>query len=90
MIGITFITSIALWVPLRILDTLIFDTTRTLPLISLTVTVGFIGMGVYIFLSYLFNIPELGVFARLLQKIGGWHKALSQSNETLETSEPTV
>jgi peptidoglycan biosynthesis protein MviN/MurJ (putative lipid II flippase) len=90
MIGITLITSVALWVPLRVLDTLIFDTTRTLPLIILTLTVGFIGMAVYLFLSYLFNIPELGVFARLLQKIGGWHKALSQSGETLETSEPTV
>lgn len=90
MIGITLITSIALWVPLRVLDTLIFDTTRTLPLILLTVTVGIIGMGVYVFLSYLFNIKELGVFARLLQKIGGWHKALSQSDETLETSETPV
>lgn len=90
MIGITFITSVALWVPLRVLDTLIFDTTRTLPLIILTVTVGFIGMAVYLFLSYLFNIPELGVFARLLQKIGRWRVALSQSDETLDSSESSV
>lgn len=90
MLLITLFTSIALWIPLRVLDTLIFDTTRTLPLILLTVTVGIIGMAVYISLSYLFNIKELGVFARLVEKIGGWHKALSQSDETLETSEPTV
>lgn len=90
MIGITFITSVALWVPLRVLDTLIFDTTHTLPLIVLTVTVGFIGMGVYLALSYIFNIAELGVFVRLAQKIGRWRVALSQSSETLETSEPTV
>jgi putative peptidoglycan lipid II flippase len=90
MIGITLITSIALWVPLRVLDTLIFDTTRTIPLILFTLTVGFIGMAVYIGLSYLFRIKELGVFVRLAEKIGGWHKALSQSDETLETSEPTV
>lgn len=62
MIGITLITSMALWIPLRVLDTLIFDTTRTMPLILLTVTVGFIGMAVYIGLSYLFNIKELGIF----------------------------
>lgn len=90
MLGITLITSLALWVPLRVLDNLIFDTTRTIPLIFLTLTVGFIGLLVYIFLSYLFNIPELGVFARLAHKIGGWHKALSQSGETLETSETPV
>lgn len=90
MLLITLFTSISLWIPLRVLDTVIFDTTRTLPLILLTVTVGVIGMAVYISLSYLFNIKELGVFARLIEKIGGWHKALSQSDETLETSEPTV
>ncbi len=90
MIGITLVTSIALWVPLRFLDTLIFDTTRTLPLILLTVTVGIIGMVVYIFLSYIFKIKELGVFMRLAQKIGGWHTALSQSDETMETSETPV
>jgi putative peptidoglycan lipid II flippase len=90
MLGITLVTSLALWVPLRVLDTLIFDTTRTFPLILLTVTVGIIGMGVYVFLSYLFNIQELGIFMRLAQKIGGWHKALSQSDETLETSETPV
>ncbi|MBP9670414.1 murein biosynthesis integral membrane protein MurJ [Candidatus Woesebacteria bacterium] len=90
MLGITLITSLALWVPLRVLDNLIFDTTRTIPLILLTVTVGLIGMGVYIALSYLFNIKELGIFVRLAEKIGGWHKALSESDETLETSEPTV
>jgi putative peptidoglycan lipid II flippase len=90
MIGITLITSIALWVPLRFLDALIFDTTRTVPLILLTVTVGLIGMAVYIFLSYIFKIKELGVFMRLAQKIGGWRVALSQSGETMETSETQV
>ncbi|MFH2085551.1 MAG: murein biosynthesis integral membrane protein MurJ [bacterium] len=90
MIGITFITSLALWVPLRVLDNLIFDTTRTIPLILLTVTVGVIGLAVYLFLSYLFDIKELGVFARLARRIGSWHQALSQSDETLETSETPV
>ena len=90
MLGITLVTSLALWVPLRVLDTLIFDTTRTLPLILLTVTVGLIGLIVYLSLSYLFNIKELGVFVRLAKKIGGWRKALSQSSETLETSETPV
>ncbi len=90
MIGITLITSFALWVPLRFLDALIFDTTRTVPLILLTVTVGLIGMAVYIFLSYIFKIKELGVFMRLAQKIGGWRVALSQSGETMETSETQV
>jgi len=90
MLGITLITSLALWIPLRVLDTLIFDTTRTIPLIFLTVTVGFIGLLVYLGLSYLFRLPELGIFMRLAKKIGGWHSALSKSDETLETAETQV
>lgn len=90
MLGITLLMGFGLWLPLRILDQLIFDTTRTIPLIFLTVTVGSIGLLVYLGLSYLFQIPELGVFVRLIEKIGGWHKALSQSSETLETSESQV
>lgn len=90
MLAITLVTSVALWVPLRILDTLIFDTTRTIPLILLTLTVSIIGMVVYLSLSYLFNIKELGVFARLAQKVGGWRVALSESSETLDSSESSV
>ncbi len=90
MIMVTLVTSFALWIPLRILDNLIFDTTRTLPLIMLTLTVGLIGLVVYIGLSYLVRLRELGIFVRLIQKIGGWHKALSESHETLETSETPV
>ena len=90
MLAITLVTSIALWAPLRILDTLIFDTTRTIPLILLTLTVSIIGMVVYISLSYFFNIKELGVFARLAKKVGGWRLALSQSSETLDSSESSV
>jgi putative peptidoglycan lipid II flippase len=86
----TIITGFSLWIPLRFLDTLIFDTTRTFPLILLTVTTGVIGVAVYLGLSYLGNIRELGVFAGLAKKIGGWHKALSQTDETLESSESSA
>jgi len=87
MLFITLVTSLALWLPLRFLDALIFDTTRTVPLIFLTITVGLIGMAVYVLLSYIFKINELTVFIRLAQKIGRWQSALSESKETLETSE---
>ncbi len=90
MLVATVITGFSLWIPLRVLDNLIFDTTRTIPLIFLTLTVGVIGLIVYILLSRIFNIKELGIFARLMEKIGGWHKALSQSDETLESGESSV
>mgnify|MGYP003418255152 CR=1 FL=1 len=86
----TVITGFALWVPLRVLDRMVFDTTRTLPLIMLTLSVGLIGIGVYITLSYFLKIRELTVFVALVEKIGNWHKALSQSKETLDSDDSSV
>lgn len=86
MLLITVVTAASLWVPLRVLDQMIFDTTRTVPLIFLTVTVTGIGLLVYISLSYMFSIRELAVFVRLGSKIGSWRKGLAASGETLETS----
>lgn len=86
----TILTGFALWIPLRILDQMVFDTTRTVPLIMLTISTGLIGLGFYLTLSYFFRIRELSVFALLFEKIGSWHKALSQSGETLDSSESSV
>ncbi len=90
MLLATGVTAIALWVPFRYLDQMIFDTTRTVPLIMLTISVTLIGTGVYLACSYFLNIRELGVFIRLIEKIGNWPKALGLSKETLDTSESSV
>ncbi|MEI8232138.1 MAG: murein biosynthesis integral membrane protein MurJ [bacterium] len=90
MMAAAIITTISLWVPLRVLDQLIFDTTHTLPLILLTITVVIIGVAVYVLISYLLNIRELGVFITLAKKIGDWQKALGSSTESLESTETPV
>ncbi len=84
------ITTISLWVPLRVLDQLIFDTTHTIPLILLTVTVTLIGIIVYVLLSYLLRIRELEIFIALGKKVGDWRKALGATGEPLETPETSV
>lgn len=86
----TLTTGFAVWAPLRILDNMVFDTTRTIPLIMLTISVGLIGTGVYLALSQLLNIRELGVFLALIDKIGNWHKALAATSETLDSSDNSV
>lgn len=87
---VTALTTVALWAPLRILDQLIFDTTRTVPLIALTLTVTVIGLAVYLTLSYLFNIRELATFISLVKKIGNWQKSLFASPEPIESQESNV
>ncbi|GAB4026208.1 MAG: murein biosynthesis integral membrane protein MurJ [Candidatus Microgenomates bacterium] len=86
----TVITGFFLWVPLRILDRMVFDTTRTVPLIMLTLSVSLIGISVYITLSHILKIRELTVFVALVEKIGNWHKALAQSKETLDSDDSSV
>lgn len=81
----TFLTGFALWGPLRILDNLVFDTTRTIPLILLTISVGLIGIGVYILLSYLLRISELTVFMGVAKKLDGYRKLLIQSKEPVSS-----
>ncbi|MBI3559137.1 murein biosynthesis integral membrane protein MurJ, partial [Candidatus Gottesmanbacteria bacterium] len=53
------VTGLALYIPLKLLDQLVFDTTRTVPLILLTGTVATIGLAVYLFLTWVLEIEEL-------------------------------
>lgn len=86
LISITIATGLFLWLPMRLLDQFIFDTTRTLPLIILTLTVSVIGGFVYLFLSYLFKIEELQDVLVLIKKLGNWRRILSKSQEVIEPS----
>lgn len=84
------LTTISLWVPLRLLDQLIFDTTRTVPLIMLTSVVFTIGLFIYVSVSYALHVEQLQVFVRLAKKIGNWKKVLEETEEPIETSESAV
>lgn len=59
------ITGLSLYIPMKLLDQLVFDTTRTLPLIMLTGVASGIGLSVYLFLTWLLDIHELESFVAL-------------------------
>lgn len=50
------------------------DTTRTLNLLVLTIGIGFIGLIVYLILTWWFKSDELFTFLRLLDKLKGWQR----------------
>ncbi len=82
-----FLMAVFLYLPFRILDELVFNTSRTLELIILTLTTGTIGMVVYLYFCVLFEVKELHYFTALFSKFGKWKQPLSQSSEVLtETS----
>jgi putative peptidoglycan lipid II flippase len=83
MIAASFLMAVFLYLPFRILDELVFDTSRTLELIALTVTTGTVGMLVYIYFSYLFDVKELGYLKKVFSVIDKWKNLLSDSKEIL-------
>lgn len=63
------VTGITLYVPLKLLDQLVFDTTRTFGLLLLTGTTGAIGIATYFFISWVLGVGEVQSFLRLIGKV---------------------
>lgn len=60
----------ALYIPMKALDQLIFDTTRTVNLIMLTGIASSFGLSIYVLLVWLLDVRELTTFIELIKKIG--------------------
>lgn len=80
----TFFTGFALYIPIKLLDQLVFDTTRTVNLILLTGISSFAGLLLYVFLTWLFNVKEAMTFILLFKRIGNWREVLGRSDEIIE------
>ena len=63
------VMGIALYIPLKLLDQLVFDTTRISGLILLTGVSGFIGISCYLFFVWVLGVSELQSFLSLLDKV---------------------
>jgi len=82
----TFFTGISLYIPIKLLDQLVFDTTRTINLIFLTGISSLIGLSFYLFLTWLFNVKEASTFLLVFKKIGNWREILGRSDEAIEVT----
>ena len=83
MLIAAFFMAVSLYLPFRVLDELVFNTTKTIELIALSVTTGTIGMVVYLYFAALLNIRELKIVLDLINNFGPWRKILSKSEEVL-------
>lgn len=83
IISAGFLMAVFLYLPFRIFDEVVFDTSRTIELIGLTITTGTIGMVVYLYFAALFDIKELNLFVKLFTAFGPWKNALGKSPEAL-------
>ncbi|MBI3385348.1 murein biosynthesis integral membrane protein MurJ [Candidatus Gottesmanbacteria bacterium] len=82
------ITGAGLYIPMKLLDQLVFDTTRTINLIILTGVVSIIGFSVYLFLAVILKISEARLFLSGIAKIGNFRKILITSPEIIDAEKP--
>jgi putative peptidoglycan lipid II flippase len=82
----TFFTGLALYIPIKLLDQLVFDTTKTINLLLLTGISSFAGLSLYLFLTWLFDVKEARTFIQIFKKIGDWRQILARSDETIDVS----
>lgn len=69
MLLASLVTGMALYLPLKLFDQLVFDTTRTFGLILLTGITGTIGLATYLFLSWVMGVGEVKSFFKLLARV---------------------
>jgi putative peptidoglycan lipid II flippase len=80
------LTAFALYIPIKLLDQLVFDTTKTINLILLTGISSFVGLSLYLFLTWLFDVKEAGMFILLFKRVGDWRQILKKSEETIDST----
>ncbi len=74
----TVFSSITSYFLMHLLDGLIFDTSRTINVFFLLSTVSVIYFSMYVFLSWLFNVKEIYLIGRILLRVKGFHKSLTE------------
>jgi putative peptidoglycan lipid II flippase len=80
----SFFTAFALYIPIRSLDQLVFDTRKTINLLILTGISSLAGLLLYLFLTWLFNVKEARSYVLLFTKVGNWREILNKSKEPID------
>lgn len=79
------VAAIALYIPIKALDQLVFDTTRTINLLILTGIASFFGLSVYLILVWVMKVKELSTFINLLKRVTRPKSVLNSKEITEDT-----
>lgn len=82
----TITMGVALYVPIKLLDQLVFDTTRTINLIILTGIASALGLASYVFFTWLLDIREAYYIIGVVRKFGDWRNIMRQIEELINGS----
>lgn len=87
----SFVMGMGLYIPMKLLDQLVFDTTRTFHLFLLTGVATSIGLGVYIFLAWFLNIEEVKMFFKLARRVMKVKQPIMETTrEVVESSSENI
>jgi len=70
------VTGFALYIPIKLLDQLVFDTTRTFSLFMLTSVSTLIGLGVYLLPAWFLDIPQVFQIIQILNRTKNLRRGL--------------
>lgn len=85
MLMATIIMGVALYVPIKLLDQVIFDTTKTINLIILTGISAFFALSVYLILVWFLKVRELDTYVELFKRFGKFQTKLKSKEILPET-----
>ena len=77
--------AVALYIPIKALDQLVFDTTKTVNLLILTGIASIFGLGIYLVLVWLMEVRELSTYVELLKKIARLQRQVESKEIAQET-----
>jgi len=77
------VTGIALYIPIKLLDQLVFDTTRTINLLILTGIASVIGFSAYLFFTWLLDIEEFNYLISAVKRFTFRNKIFKQIKELI-------
>lgn len=80
------VMGVALYIPIKLLDQLVFDTTRTINLLILTTIASGSGILSYIFFSWLLDIKEAYYIIQVIKQFKFRRKITQQIGELLDAS----
>src|SRR5260221_7410383 len=78
------ITAVALYVPIKLLDQVVFDTTKTINLLELTGIASACGILIYGMLTWVFQVKEAQTFVLMAKRVGNWKDILYSGDEVIE------
>lgn len=70
MLMATIIMGVCLYIPIKLLDQVIFDTTKTINLFALTAISSLFALSIYIIVVWFLDVSELDTYMELLKRLG--------------------